>query len=231
MKRIAKATLKTSLFLATAVAFCSGCSDQGVSDSTRAERQDLAFDVAGKYAEDAATGVPMRLTISKETSVHDVAAVLEMPSGFRSDDRASLVVAFKHDDNKLTDAEINNLSGQIEAAMASLQLGAGMTFTERGGENIASDHAGDLAEIALRKSIGSIGVGGGHTYTATISLFLTGYRGESRLDTQPTTYTDSEGMGSKGAKGLLLSVSRADAGVNHDVTNEMPLTMAALLKY
>lgn len=207
------------------------CGDGGVSDSTRAERQDLAFDVSGHYAEDAASGLPSRLTIENEASVHDIAATLELRGGLRAEDRSALKAALRTDDGRLTDAEVEGLAGKIEAAMVSLAMARGVTFSERGGENVATDHAGDLAEIALRKSVGEIGRAQGSTYTATVSLFLTGYRAAPRLDAQATAYTDKAGRGEHGSKGLLLTVSRDSGGVTRSVTDELRLQLGALLKY
>ena len=209
----------------------TACGDQGVSDSTRAERQDLSFDVSGRYAEDAAVGTPSVFTIKNESSVSDIEGTLELRGGLRKADRDALKVALRHDDERLLDADVEALSGRVEAALTSLSFGEGKTFTERGGENVALDHAGDIAEISLRKSVDDIGTVHLASYSATFSLFLTGYQGQGRLDAQITSFTDVAGHGESGVKGLLLTVRRTESGVTRMVTTEMPLTLGKLLKY
>jgi hypothetical protein len=219
------------MWILVPLALMAGCGDQGVSDSTRAERRDLAFDVSGQYAEDAAAGVPSVLTIKNEKGLSDIAAVLELRGGLRAADRDALEVALRRGDAGIAEADVQMLVGKVEASLTSLTLGEGATFTERGGENVATDHAGDLAEIALRKSLGEVGKAGSATYAATVSLFLTGYRSPAHLDAAKTAYTDDQGVGSTGVKGLLVTLTRTDAGgATKDVVKELPLTLGSLLK-
>jgi len=221
------------------IAFTMGCgASQGVSDQDRKERQDLAFDVSGQYVEDAAAGTPSALTVTNEVGVHDIAATFELRGGLSATDRTTLKAAVRRDDPSLSDADVDNTVGQIEASLATLQLGVGPTFTERGGENICLDHTGDLAEIAMRHSLGDVARTANGTYDATVSLYLTGHRSSNQLDYETTPYTDQDGKGQNGGKGVLLTVTRTPAASTSSsgqttvtVVSEQALKIGKLVKY
>lgn len=228
-----KCTVMTfsSLALMSLLFACS--SDDGVSESEREERRDLAFDVSGRYVEDTQNGTPATLRLANEAGVHDIKAVLEMKKGFAEVDRLAIVAAIMNDDPAMTQQSAQSVVGRIEIALLNLNLGEGETFPQRGGENIALDRVGDIGEVALRRSIGDAAVAGSNIYDATIDLYLTAKNSASSLSFEATPYTDDMGKSSTGGKGVYLSLTRRTSatGDARTVLNERKLVIGSFLKY
>ena len=214
----------------------TACGNQGVTDSERDERQSLAFDVSGRYVEDAAKGTPSGLTIANEQGFHDIVATFELRGGLGATDRERLTEDVRRDDPKLADADVTGVVGRVEAALASVTLSQGPTFTERGGENVALDHTGDTGEIVVRKTVDAVAQTKDGTYTLTVTLYLTAHKDSSRLGFETTPNTDDEGKGPNGSKGLLFSLTRTAADgeggeFTETVTNAHQLQLGELVKY
>lgn len=204
-----------------------GCGS-GNPDAEREEHQARAFDVSGRYLEDSPNGVPSILTISNEQPFHDIQAEIDLRGGFKEVDRQILHNELRRDDPQLSDAQVAALVGQIEASAVNIHLGEGETFALRGGENIARDQTGDIGELAFRRTLPQIASSEIDTYSLTVDLFLTAHRQSSLLNDDITGFTDETSRGTKGNKGLLLSISRGATGV---IIQEIKLSIGAFIKY
>ena len=214
----------------------SGCG--GVDETekeARETRQTLVFDISGRYIEDAAVGVPSRLEVINENGFHDIKAVLEVPAGLSQADQNRLTESFTTNHPDMTATDIQELVAKIELALLKIELGAGPTFSERGGENVPFDRVGDVSEIALRKSINESGGKTSTTYQLVFDFYLTAFRAAPKLSYESTTFTDKLGKSSTGNKGLILSIKQFTtvSGIQEskDVLSEMGLTVAPFLKF
>lgn len=210
-----------------------GACGSGSSEEERQDAQDHAMDVAGRYVEDAATGVPARLTLVNESGKHDIVATLELRGGLDEVDRSSVRDALKVDDAALTQDDLDRMVGTLEAALLNLKLGEGATFALRGGENVALDKTGDISEIALRRSISGVMQSDRAAFDATLGLFMTAFKGAGDLGYQTTSFTDDEGMSAQGAKGLFMTLTRTpfDTGSGRTIMPELRLMLGSMVKY
>lgn len=214
---------------------CGTPDEDGVSEQERRDRQDLTFDVSGRYLEDAEAGVPSRLVIANEAGWHDIVAILELKSGLKEADRVRLQEAIRKDDPALVDADVQAVVGRVEAALLNVKLGEGETFPQRGGENVVLDRVGDVAEVSLRRSISDVARLKSSKYDVTLDLYMTVGKASSRIGFETTPFTDDLGRGESGVKGLLLTLTRSPltgtSAATTTVTSEMSLSLASLVKY
>jgi len=223
-------------FIVAVMIATTGCG--GVDESSQQERetrQSLVFDTSGRYIEDAAVGVPARLEIANENGMHDIKAVLEVPTGLSQSDQIRITSALTTQHSELSASDIQELISKVELALLKIELGVGRTFSERGGENVPFDRVGDVSEIALRKSLNETSGKTSTTYQITFDFFLTAYRDAPRLSYESTAFTDKSGKSSGGNKGLLLTITRFTtvSGVQESkiLLSEMGLTLAPFLKF
>ena len=212
----------------------------GVDEAARQEReretrQQLVFDVSGRYIEDAVSGVPAQLSIVNENGLHDIKAVFEVPTGLGEDDRALIEQRLIKDHPDMLPSDVQELIAKIELALLKIELGAGATFSERGGENVPFDRVGDVSEIALRKSINETSGKSSKTYQMVFDLYLTAFRAAQRLSYESTSFTDDLGKSSNGSKGLILTLRQSTTvnGIQEskELLSEMELTLAPFLKF
>ena len=224
---------RVSIALVMVLSGCGGVDE--TSKEERETRQTLVFDISGRYIEDASSGVPARLEMTNEHSFHDIKAVLEIPAGLGQADQDRLTASMTTNHPDMTAADIQELIAKIELALIKIELGAGPTFAERGGENVPFDRVGDVSEIAFRKSISEVSGKTSATYQLAFDFYLTAFRAAPKLSYESTTFTDKLGKSSSGSKGLILSIKSFNtvSGVQEtkDVLSEMGLTVAPFLKF
>lgn len=214
---------------------CAGVDESAQQERERETRQQLVFDISGRYIEDASSGVPAQLSITNENGLHDVKATFEVPAGMGEEDRALIEQKLITDHPDMLPSEIQELIAKIELALLKIELGAGATFSERGGENVPFDRVGDVSEIAMRKSINETSGKSSMTYQIVFDLYLTAFRSAQRLSYESTSFTDDLGKSSKGSKGLIITVRQFTTinGIQEskELLSEMGLTLAPFLKF
>ncbi len=215
---------KTALAILCILIHSCGKKDEGtLTPAERQRRQDLTWDLSGKYVENLTEGEPSVVNIENEAGFHDIKANFRFGGELTELDTEDVKQTIRKHDVVLSASQHEQIIVALEAQLRNVDLGTGATFRDRGGENIVLDAVGEVSEVALDSKsyvFYEVPLGSNKAfYLVKLDLRMTTYRGEDRFDFEITQNTDTAGKNAAHTKGLLMTINRRQEDSNGRVRN------------
>lgn len=190
----------SAAFLAFALVSCGG----QVSESEKEQRQDLTFDISGRYQEN--TGEKKaKVSIDNEYRNWDIRVGLELGRDMSKDEEKTAQLIFQRNVPRLSDDDLKALTANLNKSFQKMTLGVGKTYQARGGENVVLDTKGATSEIVVRSAETTFYTLTSSTverFTFVAHVYMTAYKNEGRLDFLVTRDTDIDGKDCDGTKSV-----------------------------